>query len=48
MTIFEVSTWKFVKNELLTHTVNFGIASAISKGRASAFSEDPGPGPGLL
>ena len=35
--IFEISTLKFVKNESLTHTVNFGIGSA--------FSEGPGPGP---
>ena len=38
--IFEISTLKFVQNESLTHTVNFGIESAFSKG--------PGPGPGLL
>ena len=35
--IFEISTLKFVKNESLTHTVNFGIESA--------FSEGPRPGP---
>ena len=34
--IFEISTLKFVKNESLTHTVNFGIGFA--------FSEGPGPG----
>ena len=33
---FEISTLKFVKNESLTHTVNFGIGFA--------FSEGPGPG----
>ena len=38
---FEVSTLEFVKNEFLTHTVNFGIASAFSKGPGSTFSEDP-------
>ena len=38
--IFEISTFKFIRNESLTHTVNFGIGSAFSKG--------PGPGPGLL
>ena len=46
--IFETSTFKFVRNESLTHTVNFGIGSAFSKGPGSAFSEDPGPGPGPL
>ena len=35
--IFEISTLEFVKNESLTHTVNFGIGSG--------FSGDPGPGP---
>ena len=45
--IFESSTFKFVKNESLTHAVNFVIRSAFSKGPGSAFSEssDPGPGP---
>ena len=28
--IFEISTLKFVKNESLTHTVNFGRGSAFS------------------
>ena len=28
--IFEISTLKFIKNESLTHTVNFGIGSAFS------------------
>ena len=37
--IFEVSTLKFVKNESLTHTVNFGVASTFSE------CLDPGPGP---
>ena len=37
--IFEISTLKFVKNESLTHTVNFGIGSAFSEG------PDPSPGP---
>ena len=46
--IFEISTLKFVKNESLTHTVNFGIGSAFSKGPGSAFSEGPDPGPGLF
>ena len=35
--ILEISTLKFVKNEYLTHIVNFGIGSAFSKG--------PGLGP---
>ena len=46
--MFEISTLKFVQNESLTHTVNFGIGSAFSKGLGSAFSEGPSPGPGLL
>ena len=29
----------------LTHTVNFDVGSAFSKGLESAFSEGPGPGP---
>ena len=46
--IFEVSTLKFVKNDSLTHIVNFGIASTFSKGAGSVFSEGPGPVPGPL
>ena len=46
--IFEISTLKFVKNESLTHTVNFCIGSAFSKGLGSTFSEGPGSGPGPL
>ena len=46
--IFEMSTLKFVKNESLTHTVNFGVGSAFSKVPGSAFSEGPGLGPGLF
>ena len=48
--IFEISTLKFVINETLFHTVNFGIGSAFSKGPGSALSEGPAraPGPGLL
>ena len=42
--IFEISTLEFVKNESLTHTINFGIGSAVSKDPMSAFSEGPGPG----
>ena len=37
--MFEISTLKFIKNESLTHTVNFGIGSAFSKGPT------PGRGP---
>ena len=44
--IFEISTFEFVKNELLTHTKNFGMESAFSKGPGSSFSEDSGLGPG--
>ena len=44
----EISTLKFVKNESLTHTVNFCIGSAFSKGQGSTFSEGPGSGPGPL
>ena len=44
--IFEISTLEFVKNESLTHTMNFGIGSAFSKGPGSTFSEGLGPGPG--
>ena len=43
--MFEISTFKVVKNASLTHTVNFGIGSAFSKGPGSAFSEGPGPHP---
>ena len=39
---------KLVKNESLTHAVNFDIRSAFSKGSGSAFSEGSGPDPGLL
>ena len=35
----EVSSLKFVKNESLTHTVNFGTDSAFPKGLGSTFSE---------
>ena len=30
--IFEIRTVEFVKHESLTHTMNFGIGSAFSKG----------------
>ena len=48
MVIFEISTLKFVKNESLNHTVNFGIGSAFSKGPGTAFSQCPCPSPGPL
>ena len=40
--ISEISTFKFLKDESFTHTVNFDIGSDFSKGPASSFSEDPG------
>ena len=43
--ISEISTLEFLKDQSLTHEVNFGIGSAFSKGLASGFSEGPGPGP---
>ena len=46
--IFEISTFKFVKTESLTHTVNFGIGTTFSKGPASPFSGGTGTGTGLL
>ena len=45
---FEISTLEFIKNESLTHTMNFGVGSTFSKGLGSAFSESPGLGPGPL
>ena len=42
LVIFEISTFEFLKNESLTHKVNFGIGSAFSKGSGSGFSEGPG------
>ena len=41
--IFGISTL-----DILTHTVNFCIGSAFSKGPGSAFSEGPSSGPGPL
>ena len=46
--IFEISNLEFVKHESLTHTMNFAIGSAFSKGLGSTFSESPGPGPAPL
>ena len=40
--ISEISTFKFLKDESFTHTVDFDIGLAFSKGPASSFSEDPG------
>ena len=48
ISIFETNTLKFVKNESLTRTVNFGIGFTFSKCPLSAFSEGPGSAPGLL
>ena len=45
--IFEIRTLQFVKNEFLTHTVNFGTWSAFRKVPGFAFSQDPVPGPVL-
>ena len=36
---------KLIKNESLSHTVNFDIGSAFSKGSGSTFSEGPDPSP---
>ena len=36
--ISEISSLEFLKNESLTHTVNFGIRSAFSKGPGFGFS----------
>ena len=46
--IFEISNLKFVKNESLTHKVNFGIGPTFSKCLGSIFSEGPSLGPGPL
>ena len=46
--MFVISTLKFVENESLIHTINFDIWPAFFKSLGSAFSEGPGPGPGLL
>ena len=45
--IFEISTLKFVKNESLTHTVNFSIGLAFSKDSGSTFSDSLRRVPGL-
>ena len=42
--ISAISTLEFLKNESLTHAVNFGIGSAFSKGLPSGFSQGLGPG----
>ena len=46
--IFDISTLEFVKIEFLTHTVDFCVGCAFSKGPESTFSEGPGPGLGPL
>ena len=43
--IFEISFLKFVKNESLTHTMNFGIEYTFFKGLGSTFWKGPGPSP---
>ena len=48
ITVSEIITLKFLKNESLTHTVNLVIRSAFSKGPGSGFSEGPPPGPGPI
>ena len=42
---FAISTLEFVKNDFLTHTVNFGIDPPFSKGLRYNFSESPRPVP---
>ena len=37
--IFEIRTLKFVKNEILTHALNFGIGSAFPKSSWFALPE---------
>ena len=46
--IFEICTLEFVKNNVLTHTVNLRIGSVVYKDSGSAFSENPRPGLGPL
>ena len=43
--MFEINTLKFVKNESLPRTVNFGIGSAFFKVQGTSSSEGPCPGP---
>ena len=46
--MFEISNLWFVRNEFLSHTVNFGIGSAYFKDPRSTFSECSDPWLGLL
>ena len=46
--IFEIGTFKFVKNEFLAHAVNFGIGPDFTFGPGFGFSEGPSPGSGLV
>ena len=46
--ISEISYLECLKNESLTHTVNFGIRSVFSESLGSGFSEGLGPGPDPL
>ena len=48
MPLREISILEFLKNEFLTHTVSFGIGSALSKCPESTVSEDTGQDPGPL
>ena len=45
--ISEISALEFLKNDSLTHTVNFGIGATFSKGPGSDFPESQGPVPVL-
>ena len=44
--ISEISTLEFLKNQFLTHTVNFFVGPVFSYGPGSGFAKGPGPGPG--
>ena len=48
MVIFEINTLQFIKNELLTNAVNFGIGSSFSKCPGLTFSEGQGSSLGPL
>ena len=45
LVISETNTLEFLKNESLTHTLNFDIGFNFSKVLGSGFSEGLGPGP---
>ena len=46
--IFEISTREFLKNESLTHAVNFDIGFTFSERPGSGLSEGLDPGPDLF